>query len=140
MMDKTHKVRSMGIPKCPACFEENTYEQREQRENVIRCSKCGTLFSVECEITYYTKLKELGKGYNLPFSLGDKITLINGTFLSSIHKCIECDEEKCWGTISSIDFNYHTPLYYIDWVVEPASYYFTSFTYYEMKKFKGGLK
>ena len=138
IIDKTYRVMNNDFPKCPACFMETTYKQQE---GFIEYSRCGTTFLVECKIIYYTKISELGKKYNLdrlPFSLGDKVTLKDGAFLSSVHENIKCDEKKCWGIITNIDFDYYTPLYVIDWVVEPEFYgNLFSFISCEMKKFEG---
>lgn len=136
--DEIYKVSSMECPKCPACFMKTAHKQQE---GFMECSRCGTIFLVECEITYYTKIRELGKKYNLdrlPFSLGDKVTLRDGAFLSSVHENIKCDEKKCWGIITNINFSYYIPLYVIDWVVEPEFYgNLFSFISCEMKKFEG---
>lgn len=128
--DKTYKVNNKEFPKCPVCFKDSN----EQREGILKCSKCGSIYSVKCEITYYSKVKELGEEYNLPFFLGDKITLKNGVFISALKEFIKCDEKSVWGIISNIDFNYYTPLYIIDWVVAPD--FRGPFTWFEIKKFE----
>lgn len=104
---KSKKVRNRNYPKCPACFFEAI---RTREFGDLECEKCGTIFCVESEITYFTQIKKLGKNYNLPFSIMDRVTLKDGILLSSIHESIKCDEKKCWGIISNINFEYHTPL------------------------------